>query len=153
MYILDSTDEAILEILRMDGRASYSKIAEEVHLSRVAVRDRINTMIENGIIQGFTVIIDAKAMQKNAGVFMDIEVEPKKVHSVAHALTALPEIAVVSQHTGTTGLHVHAYIDDTNKVSKYLEDNIYTIDGVKSVTVQLLIHQYKTTAYLARYQE
>lgn len=153
MYILDSTDEAILEILRMDGRASYSKIAEEVHMSRVAVRDRINTMIENGIIQGFTVIIDAKAMQKNAGVFMDIEVEPKKVHSVAHALTALPEIAVVSQHTGTTGLHVHAYIDDTNKVSKYLEDNIYTIDGVKSVTVQLLIHQYKTTAYLARYQE
>lgn len=153
MYSLDNTDQEILEILRKDGRASYSKIAEEVHLSRVAVRDRINTMMDNGIILGFTAIIDAKAMQKNAGVYMDIEVEPKKIHAVAHALMALPEIAIVSQHTGTTGLHVHAYIDDTNKVSKYMEDHVYTIDGVKNVTVQLLIHQYKTNSYLARYQE
>ena len=68
MYVLDQTDQAILEILQMDGRASYSRIAEEVHLSRVAVRDRMNAMIENGIILGFTAIIDAKAMQKNAGV-------------------------------------------------------------------------------------
>ena len=77
----------------------------------------------------------------------------KKIHAVAHALMALPEIAIVSQHTGTTGLHVHAYIDDTNKVSKYMEEHVYTIDGVKNVTVQLLIHQYKTNSYLARYQE
>lgn len=153
MYVLDQTDQAILEILQMDGRASYSRIAEEVHLSRVAVRDRMNAMIKNGIILGFTAIIDAKAMQKNAGVYMDIEVEPRKIHDVAHALMVLPEIAIVAQHTGITGLHVHAYIDDANKVSKYLEDNIYTIDGVKGVAVQLLIHQYKTTAYLARYQE
>lgn len=153
MYKLDETDHAILDILRRDGRASYSAIAEEVHLSRVAVRDRINSMKKDGIILGFTAIIDAKAFKKYAGVFMDIEVEPSKIDAVAHTLMHLPEVAIVSRHTGTTGLHVHAYIDDINKVSAYLDKHVYSQKGVLNVNVQLLIHQYKTNSYLARYQD
>ena len=71
----------------------------------------------------------------------------------AKELMKLNEIAIVSQHTGSTGLHVHAYIDSVDKVSKYLEENINTIDGVRGVHFELLVHQYKTTAYLARYSE
>lgn len=69
---MDATDYAILEILKGDGRCSYSDIAERVHLSRAAVQERINNMKERGIIRGFAVVIDAKAYQKQAGVFMDI---------------------------------------------------------------------------------
>ena len=153
MYQMDETDYEILEILKGDGRCSYSDIAEQVHLSRVAVRERINNMKEGGVIRGFAVVIDAKAYQKLAGVFMDIEVEPGKMDSVAHQVAAQEEVAVVSQHTGTTGLHVHAYIDSPEKVASYLEERIYSIDGVKNVQTQLLIRQYKTNSYLARYQE
>lgn len=153
MYQMDETDYEILEILKGDGRCSYSDIAEQVHLSRVAVRERINNKKEGGVIRGFTVVIDAKAYQKLAGVFMDIEVEPGKMDSVAHQVAAQEEVAVVSQHTGTTGLHVHAYIDSPEKVASYLEERIYSIDGVKNVQTQLLIRQYKTNSYLARYQE
>lgn len=153
MYNMDETDYAILEILKVDGRASYSDIAEKVHLSRVAVRERINNMKNNGIIHGFTVVIDAKGYQKTAGVFMDIETEPNKIDYVANELMKLKEVAIVAQHTGTTGLHVHAYIDSVEKLSSYMEKNIYGINGVKSAHVQLLIHQYKTNSYLARYQE
>lgn len=63
MYQMDETDYEILEILKGDGRCSYSDIAEQVHLSRVAVRERINNMKEGGVIRGFTVVIDAKAYQ------------------------------------------------------------------------------------------
>lgn len=153
MYNMDDTDYAILEILKDNGRASYSEIAEKVSLSRVSVRERINNMIENGIIHGFTVVIDAKSYQKFAGVFMDIETEPDKIDYVAHELMKLKDVAVVSQHTGTTGLHVHAYIESVEKLSSYMEKNIYSIKGVKGAQVQLLIHQYKTNSYLARYQE
>lgn len=153
MYQMDDTDYAILEVLKDDGRCSYSDIAEQVHLSRVAVRERINSMKESGIIRGFTVVIDAKAYQKLASVMLDVEVEPQKLNSVAQQLVAQKEIAIVSQHTGITGLHVHAYINDVNQLSQYLSDHIYCIDGVKSIQSSLLIRQYKTNAYLARYQE
>ena len=153
MYQMDSTDYAILEILKNDGRCSYSDIAEQVNLSRVAVRERINNMKKTGIIHGFTVVIDAKAYQKLASVFMDVEVEPSKLDFVAKKLSAQTEIAIVSQHTGITGLHVHAYIDSVERLSQFLEENIYSIDGVKSIESHLLIRQYKTNSYLARYRE
>lgn len=153
MYEMDSTDLQIIEILKEDGRASFSFIANKVHLSRVAVRERIKIMKENGIIHGFTVIIDAKAYKKMVAVFMDIEVDPSRIDAIAEELMKKKEIAIISQHTGNAGLHVHAYIDNVETLHSYLENNIYNIRGVKSVNAQLLIHQYRTTAYLARYEE
>ena len=154
MAILDEADYRILDILQKDGRITFSDLADQVNLSRSAVRERIKNMQDSGIIRGFTAIIDAKAYEKFASVYMmDIEAEPMKINDVAKELMKLKEIAIVSQHTGSTGLHVHAYIDSVDKVSKYLEDNIYTIDGVRGVHFELLVHQYKTTAYLARYSE
>ena len=151
MAILDEADYRILDILQKDGRITFSDLADQVNLSRSAVRERIKNMQDSGIIRGFTAIIDAKAYEKFVSVY--IEAEPMKINDVAKELMKLNEIAIVSQHTGSTGLHVHAYIDSVDKVSKYLEENIYTIDGVRGVHFELLVHQYKTTAYLARYSE
>ena len=50
MYQMDAIDYAILEILKDDGRCTYSDIAEQVNLSRVAVRERIAAMKKEGII-------------------------------------------------------------------------------------------------------
>ena len=151
MYKMDDTDYAILELLKEDGRMSYSDIAAEVHLSRVAVRERIATMKNNGVIRGFTTIIDAKAYNKMAAVFLEMEVEPTKLEKVAKKLMENQDIAIVSQHTGAAGLHVHAYIESVDKLSDFLDEYIYSIDGVKSVTSNLLIRQYKTTAWIAKY--
>ena len=153
MASLDQTDYKILEILQQDGRVSYSDLAEAVNLSRASVRERIKVMKETGIIRGFTAIVDAKAYAKYASVFLDIIVEPQKLAYVAAQLVARQEIAIVSQHTGESGLHVHAYIDSVDMVGRYLEEVIIPIDGVKSVHTELLIHQYKTNPYLARYTE
>lgn len=141
MAILDEADYRILDILQKDGRITFSDLADQVNLSRSAVRERIKNMQDSGIIRGFTAIIDAKAYEKFASVYMDIEAEPMKINDVAKELMKLNEIAIVSQHTGSTGLHVHAYIDSVDTVSKYLEENIYTIDGVRGVHFELLVHQ------------
>lgn len=107
MAILDEADYRILDILQKDGRITFSDLADQVNLSRSAVRERIKNMQDSGIIRGFTAIIDAKAYEKFASVYMDIEAEPMKINDVAKELMKLNEIAIVSQHTGSTGLHVH----------------------------------------------
>ena len=93
--LLDATDYKILEVLQTDGRITYSDLADKVDLSRAAVRDRINNMIDSGIIHGFTAIIDAKAYEKFASVFMDIETEPSKLDSVAKKLLVVLFIVVI----------------------------------------------------------
>lgn len=96
MAILDDADYMILEILQKDGRITFSDLADQVNLSRSAVRERIKNMEDSGIIRGFTAIIDAKAYEKFASVYMDIEVEPMKLKHVAQDLMKLKEIAIVS---------------------------------------------------------
>lgn len=55
---MDETDYRILSLLQQNGRASHESIGREVHLSRPAVRSRILAMEKEGIIQGYSALID-----------------------------------------------------------------------------------------------
>ena len=57
MAILDEADYRILDILQKDGRITFSDLADQVNLSRSAVRERIKNMQDSGIIRGFTAIM------------------------------------------------------------------------------------------------
>jgi Lrp/AsnC family leucine-responsive transcriptional regulator len=56
--VLDSHDQRVLDELRGDGRVSHSDLAERVHLSRNAVRQRVERLERDGMIRGYTVLTD-----------------------------------------------------------------------------------------------
>src|SRR5262245_28346949 len=59
---LDDVDGRILEALVADGRRSVAALAREVGLSPPSVADRIRRLEEAGVIQGYTVRVDPKAL-------------------------------------------------------------------------------------------
>jgi DNA-binding Lrp family transcriptional regulator len=64
----DSTDLSILRSLQKNARATVREIAEEVHLSATPVHERIKRMEREGIIQRYTIIIDASKINKSLKV-------------------------------------------------------------------------------------
>ena len=58
---LDSNDLKIIELLKQDSRASVTSIAEALGLARVTTHDRMVKLKSEGVIQRYTVDIDAKA--------------------------------------------------------------------------------------------
>ena len=62
---MDFKDKQILKILKSDGRAGYGAIGEKVGLSEGAVRKRIKTLADSGVIRKFTVKIGVA--ESNAG--------------------------------------------------------------------------------------
>jgi Lrp/AsnC family leucine-responsive transcriptional regulator len=52
---MDDTDKEIIEILKQDGRATYSDIGKRVELSEGAVRKRIKALVDSGAIRRFTI--------------------------------------------------------------------------------------------------
>lgn len=52
---MDSLDQEILDILRRDARTPYTEIASAVNTSEGTVRNRVDQLIENGVIERFTV--------------------------------------------------------------------------------------------------
>ncbi|MEA5060226.1 MAG: Lrp/AsnC family transcriptional regulator [Clostridia bacterium] len=148
MYEIDETDMKILELLKRDARMSYSDIAEVVHLSRVAVRDRILQMQRENVILGFTVLINSAAYNKKCSVYFDIETDPYEMDRIAKALGEKEDIAIVAQHSGQAGLHIHAYISSIESLGEYMSRELFTIKGIRNVRSYVLIKNYKTTAYL-----
>ena len=57
-FILDEIDRDIIRQLSADGRASLTDIGEFCGISRISVRRRINRMIDAGVIEGFTVVVN-----------------------------------------------------------------------------------------------
>ncbi|WP_206810072.1 Lrp/AsnC family transcriptional regulator [Paradesulfitobacterium ferrireducens] len=118
---LDDIDRGIIKLLLENSRVSNAEIARKVNLSRVAVRDRIQSLTERGIIEQFTVILDAAALGRPLAAFFDIEVQPEKLDAVAQELTKQDHVIIVYHMTGPTSLHVHAYLRD----SRHLADPLW----------------------------
>jgi DNA-binding Lrp family transcriptional regulator len=58
---LDEIDNRIIELLLEDSRVPLAHISKEVGLSSTAIRERINKLIQNGVIKGSSTILDYKA--------------------------------------------------------------------------------------------
>ena len=141
---LDKTDIRILKLLANDSRISYAEIAREVHLSRMAVRERVMKMLEEGIIERFTVQLNSKKVGLNTPVFLQIKAIPSKLDGVANELSKNPKIESVYAMTGKNELHVHAFIEDFDKLQSFIFEDIYNIDGITEVEYNMMTKKYKS---------
>lgn len=70
---MDSIDYQILKILRKNARTSYSTISREVHLSIPAIRERIQRLERNGVIQHYTITLSAEKFGRTMTCFILIK--------------------------------------------------------------------------------
>ncbi len=96
----DDRDRRILALLARDGRQSLREIGGAVGLSAPAVRDRILRLMEGGVITGFTVDINPRALGYTLEAVVRIEPLPGKLARVRQALEETPE---VTECLGITG--------------------------------------------------
>lgn len=77
-YRLDKVDGLILDILQNNARASLKEIAEQVFLSPTAVGARIDRMLQEGVLEGFTTRLNPEAMGHYIKAFINLEVDPSQ---------------------------------------------------------------------------
>lgn len=83
---LDAIDRTIIELLTADARRPYSEIADHVDLSPPAVRDRIDRLVELGVIRSFTVDLDRSKLHAGTPVLVELGVAPGAVEAASEAL-------------------------------------------------------------------
>src|SRR5690625_3586742 len=107
----DDIDKQLLEELVENGRISYVELAEKVNLSRVAVKDRIDSLMKRGIIEKFSAVINSEKIGKKVSAFFDVDVEPNRLQEVAENLADNPNVASIYQMTGPSTLHMHVLVE------------------------------------------
>ncbi|AZV41465.1 AsnC family transcriptional regulator [Peribacillus asahii] len=141
---IDELDKKILSILHEDGRISYTDLGKEVGVSRVAVQTRINNLLEKGVIEKFTTVINPTKVGIHVSAFFNVEVEPKFLESVAELLEQDPAVTSLYHMTGPSKLHMHGIFSDNQEMERFLTEKLYAVEGVVSVDCQILIKRYKS---------
>ena len=83
--VLDEKDLAIVEMLMRDARSSYRQMARALGMSDVAVRKRVLKLEQEGVILGYTALVDPRALGYVVSL-TGVDVEPGALLSVAREL-------------------------------------------------------------------
>lgn len=132
----------------MNGRMSYVDIAKELKLSRVAVRERINQLIEAEVIEKFSVVINSDKVGKKVSAFFEVDCEPTSLVSVAEKLAENPKVASCYQMTGPSTLHMHVLVDDFEQLESFINEELYALDGITRVESHILLRRFKSRSGL-----
>jgi len=142
-HALDDVSKAIIEQLQHDGRRSYAAIGKVVGLSEAAVRQRVQRLIDNGVMQVVAVTDPLElgfARQAMIGIRAQGQLEP-----VADALAEMDEVDYVVVTAGSFDLLVEVVCESDEALLRVLSDKIRTIEHVVSTETFMYLKLRKQT--------
>jgi Lrp/AsnC family transcriptional regulator for asnA, asnC and gidA len=135
-YPVDDVSSAIIEQLQQNGRRPYASIGKAVGLSEAAVRQRVQRLIEAGVMQIVAVTDPAKlgfALRAMIGIRADGDLA-----QVAEKLGHLPEVASVIVTAGSFDILAEVVCEDEARLLSLVTDGIRSVPGVR--TTEIFVH-------------
>jgi Lrp/AsnC family transcriptional regulator, regulator for asnA, asnC and gidA len=141
--ILDDVNKRIIEQLQRDGRMSYAALAKVVGLSEAAVRQRVQRLLDNGVMQ-IVAVTDPLTLGFARQVMVGLKVEGD-MRPVADALSRIPEVDYVVICAGAYDLLAELVCTDDDHLLELLNDKIRTIPGVTGTETFVYLKLTKQT--------
>ncbi|MEV5751895.1 Lrp/AsnC family transcriptional regulator [Actinoallomurus sp. NPDC052308] len=140
-------DQALLDALRHDGRASYGDLAGATGWSQATVARRLTDLRSRGVIF-FDVEIDPVLLGATTQALLWMAVAPARLDHVATILAGHRELAVVAATTGPTNLLAQALCADPAELHHYLTRRLGALDGIHMLETAPILHTIKAAGSL-----
>ena len=140
---LDELDFAIITELQDDGRRSYTEIAKALDVSIGTVRNRINRMVEDGIVR-FICRPDAYRIGFHSPANIKISVRPSSlIEEAAKVISRFPEVYYLAHITGEYDLDIDIMCRDQEHLADLVTHRLPKVQGVNSTVTSLILRVYK----------
>jgi DNA-binding Lrp family transcriptional regulator len=136
---MDTVDQRIVALLRENARRSFKDIGDAVHLTAPAVKRRVDRLERDGVILGYTAVVDPRAHGWHAEAFVDLFCEGNMPgEAIKRAVEG--EAGVVSAHTvaGEASALLHVMAEDTQDLESALE-RIRATDGISRTVTEVVL--------------
>ncbi|RUP33308.1 MAG: Lrp/AsnC family transcriptional regulator [Mycolicibacterium sp.] len=141
---LDELSKAIIEKLQQDGRQSYAAIGKAVELSEAAVRQRVQRMVDGGVMQ-IVAVTDPVQMGFGRQAMIGVRCTGDTTQ-VADKLAAIASVDYVVLTAGTFDIIIEVVCEDDSHLLDLLNRKIRAVPGVLStetlVYLKLVKQQY-----------
>ncbi|MCW2883692.1 MAG: Lrp/AsnC family transcriptional regulator, regulator for asnA, asnC and gidA [Streptosporangiaceae bacterium] len=125
---LDDIDRIILRELQRDGRISYTALAEVAGLSGPAVRQRMQRLQDEGVVQ-VVGVTDPMALGLPVMALIGVRTDGN-VHAIADQISALPSVIYVVLTSGSFDLFVEVVCKEAAELLSIINDHLKPIPGV-----------------------
>ncbi|RLP23417.1 Lrp/AsnC family transcriptional regulator [Mesorhizobium sp. YM1C-6-2] len=118
---LDAVDARIIKTLAEDARTSVADIARLVGLSGPSVSERIRRLEENGVIDGYTVRLNASGIGLPIAAWLRVRPLPGELSRVTEILRGLPEVVECDRITGDDCFIAKAHVRSMEHLEKVID--------------------------------
>lgn len=140
---LDAIDTQIISLLIQNGRISVVDLSKETGLSRVAAKSRLESLIQRGIIEKFTIVLNPERVGRNITVSLDLQVKAENFNEACQILKENTYVHKLYQITGNSHLHAHAMLPGNTALEDFLRESIYTLPGLLRADCNIIISRIK----------
>lgn len=140
---IDDTDKSIVRALQGDGRMPYSHLAPLVGLSEAAVRQRVNRLIERGVMQIVAVTDPAKVglgYQAMIGITVDGDIT-----EAAERLADFDGFEYVVVVAGRYDIVVEVVCADADALLRLVNDHVRSVPGIRTSEILTYLKLVKQT--------
>ncbi|MDR0973485.1 MAG: Lrp/AsnC ligand binding domain-containing protein [Prevotellaceae bacterium] len=131
MEKLDNLDKQILEIISQNARIPFKDVAAECGVSRAAIHQRVQRLIDMGVIIGSGYLVNPKSLGYRTCTYIGIKLEKGSMYKeVVTKLKKIPEIIECHFTTGPYTMLTKVYVGDNENLMDLLNNQIQEIPGV-----------------------
>ena len=149
---LTRIDSNILRELQADGRITYAELARRVGLTTTPCMERVKRMEREGVIKGYTALLDPNYLEAGLVVFVQIRLSRTSQDIFAQfkdAAVALQEVQECYLVSGNFDYLIKARVADMAAYREFLGETLLTLPGVQESTSYVVMEQVKETLNIA----
>jgi len=127
---LDDKDKMILDILQDNYKISYKEISERVNLAASTIHNRVQNMVNEGIIIKVDTIIDPLKAGYDTMAIIHLFVKPSKLNDIVQKLDRFNEVQLIATSAGEHNLILKLIAPNEKSLWRFINDKIKSIDGI-----------------------
>lgn len=136
---IDDIDRRLLERLSDDARISYTELAKALGLSDVAVKKRVERLLEKGVIKKFSAILDHRLLGRSLRAYLLLRVAPADFAPIMEQIKKMDGVLSIEQTIGQYDCLVEVVATDMEELRSIAEDKIGNIRGIIEVRPQVVV--------------
>jgi DNA-binding Lrp family transcriptional regulator len=140
---MNKVDPALLNILIKDGRASFADIARQLGISRAHARTRVQALVDSGVIELFSAVVNPEKLGKVISTFIDLKVAPHAMNSLPQELADCPEVVSLYIMSDLQSLHIHTLTDSYESFDRFVRERIFNRPEILAVDCKSLMTRVK----------
>jgi len=131
---MDSIDRKILSFLQKNSRASMQEVGQAVGLSTSPCWERVRKLEQAGVIEGYTVRLNAQALGWQDTVLVQVTLDSHSDNTLekfGEMLAAIPEVIEAYLVSGDYDYLLRVAVKDTKDYERLLRERLYKIKGIR----------------------